>query len=672
MSMKEAALNYVKFGFSIFPLHYPVEGGGCSCGNKDCPHIGKHPMTKHGVKDASKDPEQVAQWWDGCPEANIGIATGNGLVVIDVDGEPGHESLSELLNEFGVAELPETWAVLTGRTNGIHFYFHCSDPTIGNKGPGRKGIDVRGNGGYVVAPPSLHKLGTRYQWELFHSPDDTALAELPDWLRALLAQPARPENRATSTGTRVQEGNRNEAMFKLASSLRGRQGLSETAIIAAVQAENLARCDPPLDEKEVITLCRSASRYEPGDELSQKNKPTIKLTTISARDLQEKDIPPAVYIVERLLTAGLAMIAAKPKMGKSWMVLDLCLAVSAGLPFLGYQTNQGGCLYLALEDTERRLKSRMNKLLQGQRAPEGFYFTTSAHDIENGLIEELEAHVAERPQTKLIVIDTLQKVRPPAIGREGAYAADYKAMTPLKAFADKHTLCILLVHHLRKMGDDGDPFNRISGTNGIMGALDTSIVLDREERAAEDTTFSATGRDIESQDKIIRFDKEMCRWKMQGDADWLSEQRARLEYQDNPIVKTIKKLLDQSPDGQWSGNMSDLMNAGRYIARANLAPTNRKLTSEVHKLEPLLLDYDGITHSRTKKGSSGGSKHYFSSCNTTGYTGLNGVCSGHQTELYTPYTPLDPVSTVCNGTVYETDEPTPFDGQEEEYEHFTE
>lgn len=387
------------------------------------------------------------------------------------------------------------------------------------------------------------------------------------------------------------------------------------------------------------------------------------------------------------------MLASKPKMGKSWMVLDLCLAVSAGLPFLGYQTNAGECLYLALEDTERRLKSRMNKLLQGQRAPEGFYFTTSAHDIENGLIDELESHLLDHPQTKLIVIDTLQKVRSAAIGRDGAYAADYKAMTPLKTFADAHGLCVLLVHHLRKMGDDGDPFNRISGTNGIMGSLDTSIVLDREMRADENTTLSIVGRDIESQDKIVKFNKETCRWEMQGDADWLAEQRAELEYQDSPIVQTIKKLLDQSPDGQWSGSMSELMNAGRYIARANLAPNSRKLTSEVAMLEPLLLDYDGITHSRTKNGS-GGSKHCFSRCKPTVDTvgerwsqcslsaGTNDTNDCNDTNVVNAAgdvnQPLIPLVTVdeqctipteinrCNGIndtngMYETNEPTPFD-----------
>ncbi len=216
-----------------------------------------------------------------------------------------------------------------------------------------------------------------------------------------------------------------------------------------------------------------------------------------------------------------------------------------------------------------------------------------------------------RTWTSFLCIDTLQKVRSAAIGRDGAYAADYKAMTPLKTFADAHGLCVLLLHHLRKMGDDGDPFNRIRGTNGIMGALDTSIVLDRVVRSDENATLSIIGRDIESQDKIVKFNKETCRWEMQGDADWLEKQSAKLAYQDNAVVKTIKKLLEQSPDDQWSGSMSELMNAGRYIAKATLAPTTRKLISKVKALEGPLFTYDGITHSRAKNGGGGG-KHVFS------------------------------------------------------------
>ena len=388
-----------------------------------------------------------------------------------------------------------------------------------------------------------------------------------------------------------------------------------------------------------------------------------KLAVIDGETLIDMKLPPTKFCVDTLLPQGLCILGGASKIGKSWWVLDLCVRIAKGEPMWDLKTTAGPTLYLCLEDTLRRVQNRL--LCITDEVPPNAFFATSAGTLSDGLCEQIRNFVKEHPDTVFVAVDTFQIVRNNSI--DTSYANDYEEIRILKQLADELGICLLLVHHLRKMGDDSDPFNRISGTNGIMGALDTSIVLDREERAAEDTTFFATGRDIESQDKIIRFDKETCRWKMQGDADWLEEQRARQEYQNNPIVKTIKKLLDDSPDGQWSGNMSDLMSAGRYIARTNLAPTNRKLTSEVNKLEPLLLDYDGITHSRANNGDGGG-KHHFSSCNSTvdtvgdrwpqcGLSTVTNDCNG---------------TNGCNGTVYETDEHTPFDEQEEEHERLTE
>lgn len=209
------------------------------------------------------------------------------------------------------------------------------------------------------------------------------------------------------------------------------------------------------------------------------------LSTISAASLQRKDIPPIRWIVENLIPAGLNILASPPKYGKSWAVLDLGLSVTAGGRFLGYQTNPCEVLYLALEDSERRLKSRMIKLLAGKNAPAGFHFATAAHDMDNGLFDELEGFLKAHPKTGLIIIDTLQRVRGAVHGKEGAYAADYREVGGLKAFADKYGIAVLLVHHLRKMADDSDPFNRISGTNGLMGASDTALVLTKEKRGDE-------------------------------------------------------------------------------------------------------------------------------------------------------------------------------------------
>lgn len=344
------------------------------------------------------------------------------------------------------------------------------------------------------------------------------------------------------------------------------------------------------------------------------------LSTISAADLQRKDIPPVRWIVKNFLPAGLNILASPPKYGKSWMVLDLCLSVAFGGRFLGCKTNRTGALYLALEDSQRRLKARMGKLLDGRQAPAGFYFATTAGTIDNGLLEELDGFLKSTPDTGLIVIDTFQRVRGTAHGKEGSYATDYRETGTLKTFADAHNVALLLVHHLRKMKDDGDPFNMISGTNGIMGAADTTMVITKEKRGDKNATLSIVGRDVESSDTVLRFNQDLCRWENLGDADWFAEQQARREYQESPIVKTIKTLLEQSPNG-WSGSAQQLIDAGRFIARTSLAESTRALTNKLKGLDKLLLEYDGISHDRKTNGSGGG-KHRFFYVNGSQFEGL--------------------------------------------------
>ena len=341
--------------------------------------------------------------------------------------------------------------------------------------------------------------------------------------------------------------------------------------------------------------------------LPETDPPKPSLSTISAADLQRKDLPPIKFIVDKFLTVGLSILASPPKYGKSWMALDLGLSVTSGGRFLGYQTNRAEVLYLALEDSERRLKTRMCKLLAGKPAPAGFHFATTAHDADNGLFDELEGFLKDHPDTGLIIVDTLQRVRGAVHGKEGVYASDYRELGRLKAFADSHNVALLLVHHLRKMKDEGDPFNMISGTSGITGAADTSMVLVKEKRSDENATLSIVGRDVESADTVLHFNRDACRWENLGDADWFAEQQARREYQESPTVKTIKKLLEQSPGG-WSGTAQQLLDAGTFIAHTRLATSARDLTGQLKKLDKLLFEYDNIIHERRGNGTGGG-KH---------------------------------------------------------------
>lgn len=331
------------------------------------------------------------------------------------------------------------------------------------------------------------------------------------------------------------------------------------------------------------------------------------LSTISAAALQGKDIPPIRWVVQDLVATGLTILASPPKFGKSWMAMHLCLSVAMGGSFLGYQCRKTGCLYMALEDGERRLKSRMQKILHPVPAPQGFDFTTMAPTLGNGLMDALEGYIKLHPETGLIVLDTLQKIRDVGGGRD-VYGRDYADVGTLKKFADTHNIAVLIIHHLRKMGDDSDPFARISGSNGISGAADTMMVLAKERRSEETATLSITGRDVEQNDLVLRFNKDTCRWENLGDADWFAEQQARVEYQESGLVRTIKKLLEQG--GEWTGTAQQLLDAGRFIARTSLADSARALTNKLKGLDNLLLEYDGIAHERKGNGSGGG-KHRF-------------------------------------------------------------
>jgi len=336
-----------------------------------------------------------------------------------------------------------------------------------------------------------------------------------------------------------------------------------------------------------------------------------QLPIISAPDLQNANLPPIKFIVEDILPEGTSLISAASKIGKSWMALDLGLCAAAGEPFLGHKTNQCGVLYLALEDSLNRLQNRMNKVLGGKPAPEQFYFATRAPKLDNSLLDALDDHLKKYPDIKLIIIDTLQKIRGQARPHESLYALDYREMETVKEFLEQRGASAIFVHHNRKMRDDSDPFNMISGTNGIMGAADTVWTITKDNRDDEEATLHIIGRDVSQSDIVIQFDKNVWRWAVVGEAEELAEKRARETYDNSPIVKTIKTLLKQSPEHRWDGTAKDLMEAGKYIANTYLASDNQRLGYAIRDLDKPLFEFDRIIHSTSKTGGTGGKKHSF-------------------------------------------------------------
>lgn len=343
---------------------------------------------------------------------------------------------------------------------------------------------------------------------------------------------------------------------------------------------------------------------------SAKIEPPTRLETISAAELQNKNLPPLKWIVLGLLPQGLALLVSPPKFGKSWWVLDLCLSVASGQPFLTRPTQRGECLYLALEDSLRRLKDRMQKVLGGNPAPNGFYYAVKAGIIGQGLIEQLQDHMSLHPKTNLIVIDTFQKVRGEGSKNDTAYGNDYKEVGALKSFADDHGICILLVHHLRKMGDPGDVFNRISGTNGIGGAADTMMALVREKREDINTTLSITGRDIDSRDDVIFFNKDAFRWQMLGTLEERAELARRAAYDGDPIVRTIRALMVDSPEG-WDGTAQEILTAVTDKLDVFPEDTTRSLGKKIRQLAPQLYKFDEIVYQEPTSRANGKRKHHF-------------------------------------------------------------
>lgn len=231
------------------------------------PCSGKAPITTHGVYDASTDTTQIAKWWGSGRDYNVGIATGNGIVVLDVDidhaaGKYGDETLADLERQHGA--LPDTWQVLTGG-GGVHYYFRCDDPALTGSVGFAPGLDYRGNGCLVIAPPSIHPNGKAYEWEASSTPSNVPLAPLPDWLHRLMLDGKKTSTHAKQKDVpdKIKNGERNDTLFRMASSLRAK-GLTVDEITAAIVTANRARCEPPLSEKEVEAICKSAGRYERG------------------------------------------------------------------------------------------------------------------------------------------------------------------------------------------------------------------------------------------------------------------------------------------------------------------------------------------------------------------------------------------------------------------------
>ena len=222
------------------------------------------------------------------------------------------------------------------------------------------------------------------------------------------------------------------------------------------------------------------------------------------------------FVLPGYIPEGVTVFAGKPKIGKSWLLFDICYASTSGRFVLGdIKPAEGDVLYLALEDSQRRLKRRLDKLSPEKTWPSRLALATEWRRADAGGIRDIADWCDTVPDPVLVVIDTLERFRQLAKPGSSAYTTDYIAISGLHKLAHERGIAIVVIHHVRKMEAD-DPFDMVSGTNGLTGASDTILVLKRQ---AGKVTLYARGRDIEEKETACEFNKSSCRWTLLGEAN---------------------------------------------------------------------------------------------------------------------------------------------------------
>lgn len=326
------------------------------------------------------------------------------------------------------------------------------------------------------------------------------------------------------------------------------------------------------------------------------------LQIITAAQLEEKYIEPTSFIIDGLLPCGLCVIAAPPKTGKSFLCLDIAAKVATGAEFWNRKTSAGSVLYMALEDSNYRIKDRLHKIKA--EMPHALHTVTeSPCTFTNGLLDEFQKWIDDHDSPRLIIVDTLARVKGAGIPGLDAYHSDYQQFSPVQKFAIKNKVCILLVTHFSKQKGlaTNDPFERITGSNGLFGVADATWIFSGKREQEQELLIS--GRDIEYQQYRISKGKEDVLWKLIGSVEQIEEQKARDDYESDPVVKTLRHLLSELEC--WEGTADQLRIAVAEYTGTLPATSSTHMGNIMTKIQNALIENDGIFFTKGSGGRNG-------------------------------------------------------------------
>jgi len=515
----DAALGYASLDWAVLPLHAVDLHGRCSCRRSDCKSPGKHPRSSNGVLDATTEGATITEWWSRWPTANIGIATGaaSGLVVLDVDpGHGGLESLAKLEAQLG--PLPDTLRVETGG-GGFHLYFQHPGRGVNIRNAvqlrGLPGLDLRGDGGYVVAPPSRHVSGRVYR---FAGGNSGEVAPVPSqlWMPAARLSYARPEavgGEWSRLLRGVPEGGRHDVGLRLAGHYLGR-GLPAEEVQEIVLGF-AARCAPPMDSAEAVRIVRdlAAKDAREGGEPNAIRSPkggernASNFHPLTAAEILTSTPPELKWLWRSFLPIGtLAILAAYMKVGKSTLVYALALASARGREFLGHATERAGVLILAVEEHPRDVRRRLERF--GMTPEDPIFVHCGRLDASTETVGEIREFIHEH-EIGLVVLDTLARYW--GVPDENDNALIERQISPFLDLAHETDCAVLLVHHTRKApGREG---HEIRGASALFALVDLALILDRRQGGdSSHRVLSTIGRyQEESAEPIVLSYEEATR-----------------------------------------------------------------------------------------------------------------------------------------------------------------
>ena len=288
--------------------------------------------------------------------------------------------------------------------------------------------------------------------------------------------------------------------------------------------------------------------YESFSMITYEKSDVPEIESMTMEELFETAFPPKSPLIDGLLYSGTYIFAGAPKVGKSFLMLQFSYHVATGTPLWGFNVMQSGVLYLALEDDYSRLQERLYRMF-GVEATSSLHLAINANTLGDGLVDQIAGYIRNQKDTRLVIIDTLQKVRDS--NNDGySYANDYESITKLKKFSDQTGICILIVHHTRKM-ESSDPYERISGTNGLLGAADGGFILSKDRRTDDTAILEVVGRDQEELTITLKKDRESLTWELENMESY------PFQPPPDPLIVAIAHFM--SGRDQWTGIATELL-----------------------------------------------------------------------------------------------------------------